>query len=54
MRPQSGVLFAGELEHEIGREPFLITLYLFVEPLHRHAVKVRNVYIENDAPMAEN
>ncbi|MGA8215991.1 MAG: hypothetical protein WB799_20545 [Candidatus Sulfotelmatobacter sp.] len=54
MRPLSGLLFAGKLEHEIRREPLLISFQLFVEPLHRHTVKFRKVDVEDDPLMAEN
>lgn len=37
MRPQSQLLFTGELEHEVGREPCPVATYLFVEPLGRHS-----------------
>jgi hypothetical protein len=48
------MLFARELEHEIGRKPFLIAFHLFVEPLHRHAIELRNVQVEDDPTMTEN
>ena len=42
-----------ELEYEIGREPFLIAFYLLVETPNRHAIKFRNVSIEDDSLMAQ-
>ena len=49
MRPQDGNLLIRQLEHEIGREPFEVPPYLFIEALSRDAVKRSEVRIEHDA-----
>jgi hypothetical protein len=41
------VLFGGELKDEVWRKTSLIALDLLVENFDRHAVKLRNVGVEN-------
>ena len=51
MRPQTGELFGGDLEHEIRRETRDVTLDLFVEALGSHVVERSKVTVEQH-PMA--
>ena len=54
MRPQSQLLFTGELEHEVGREPCPVAAYLFVEPLGRHSVKSRQRCVQDYPASAQD
>ena len=46
MQPQSFVLLRGQLEHEVGREAFLISSHLLVESFDRYPIKFGKVGIE--------
>jgi len=52
MRPQSQLLFTGELEHEVGREPCPVATYLFIEPLGRHSVNSRQRCVQDYPPVS--
>ena len=42
-------MFLGrELEHEVGREPFLVALNLLVKMLDRHAIELSQVSVKDD------
>ena len=49
MRPQSGPFFVGQLEGEVGREPFDVSLDLFVQAFGGNAVCRGEVVAEDDA-----
>jgi hypothetical protein len=47
------VLFGCEPEGEIRRKAFPVALDLLIENLHRHAIELGNVGVEDDPLMAE-
>jgi hypothetical protein len=46
LRPQIFRLVGRESKHEIGRETFLISLYLLVQALRGHAVESRQIRVQ--------
>jgi hypothetical protein len=54
LRPQSGVLRGGELEHEIGGEPVEVTPDLLVETLGGDAVEAGEFGIQEHALAAQD
>jgi hypothetical protein len=49
LRPQSGPFFVGQLEGEVGREPFGVSLDLFVQAFGSNSVRCGEVVAEDDA-----
>jgi len=53
LRCQSGGFFDGELEAEIAKKPLKIAFHRLVEPEGGHAIKPRQIGIQDD-PLAAN
>src|SRR5579864_6505278 len=54
MRPQRVAFFGSEAKHEIFREAVAVALDLLVQAFYRHAVKLRQIAVEDDFLLAEH